>query len=46
MNLKNKEDNIEEKPPVFKSWNRFYAAVLINLAVLIILFYTFTRLFE
>lgn len=38
--------NTDEAPPIFKSWNRFYAAVLINLAILIILFYTFTRIFE
>ncbi len=35
-----------EKPPIFKSWGRLYAAVLVNLAVLIALFYLFTKAFE
>ncbi len=35
-----------EQPPVFKSWNRLYAAVLLNLAFLIVLFYLFTKAFE
>jgi hypothetical protein len=35
-----------DKPPFFSSWNRLYAFVLLNLAVLIILFYLFTKAFE
>jgi hypothetical protein len=36
----------EEPSPVFGSWKRAYAAVLLNLAVLILLLYGFTKLFE
>ena len=35
-----------EKPPVFSSWKQLYAAVLLNLAILILLFYLFTEAFE
>lgn len=35
-----------DKPPLFSSWNRLYAFVLLNLAVLILLFYFFTEAFE
>ncbi len=35
-----------DKPPIFKSWGRLYAAVLVNLAILIALFYLFTKAFE
>ncbi|MFQ5708139.1 MAG: hypothetical protein ACE5HO_11850 [bacterium] len=36
----------EEPPPVFKSWNRLYTAVFLNLVFLIVLFYLFTRMFD
>lgn len=36
----------EEPPPFGGSWRALYAAVLINLAVLIALFYLFTRVFR
>ena len=36
----------EDPPPILKTWKRLYAAVLINLAVLIALFYVFTKAFE
>lgn len=36
----------EDPPPILRTWKRLYAAVLINLAVLIALFYWFTRAFE
>jgi len=36
----------DKHPPILKTWRRLYAAVLINLAVLILLFYVFTRAFE
>jgi hypothetical protein len=35
-----------EQTPPFGSWTRAYTAVLLNLAVLILLLYGFTRLFE
>ena len=38
--------SIEEKPPVLSSWNKVYAVVIINLIVLIILFYLFTNYFS
>jgi hypothetical protein len=41
---KNTED--QEKPPLFSSWKRLYALVLLNLVVLIVLFYLFTKAFE
>ena len=35
----------EEPPPVGRSWRTLYAAVLANLAALVLLFYLFTRAF-
>jgi hypothetical protein len=35
----------EEPPPFGGSWRNLYAAVLVNLAVLVVLFYLFTRAF-
>ncbi len=35
-----------EGPPLFSSWGRLYAVVLLHLAVLIGLFYLFTKAFE
>ena len=35
----------EEGPPVGGSWRNLYAAVLLNLAALVALFYLFTRYF-
>ena len=40
------EINDEGRPPVFSSWNRVYAAVLLNLAVLIVMFYLFSKMFD
>jgi hypothetical protein len=37
-----KQNVIEEKPPVLKSWRQLYTVVFINLVVLIVLFYIFT----
>ena len=40
------EDQIpDEPPPVLKTWQRVYAAVLAYLAALIFAFYIFTRKF-
>jgi len=36
----------EEPPPLLGSWSRLYAAVVIYLAAVITLFYTFTRVFN
>jgi hypothetical protein len=37
---------IEEPPPILGTWHRLYTAVLVYLAVLIVLFYVFTRAFN
>ncbi|MDQ3253226.1 MAG: hypothetical protein M3R15_04855 [Acidobacteriota bacterium] len=38
---------VEEEPPPFgQSWTTLYAVVLINLVLLIVLFYAFTKFFE
>jgi hypothetical protein len=42
----NLNDEGEPPPPVGGSWRVLYAAVLINLAVLVLLFYLFTRAFR
>jgi len=39
-------EDAEEKPPVFKTWNSVYALVFLNLIILIIFFYIFTKVFE
>ncbi len=36
----------EGPPPVGGSWRNLYAAVLLNLAALVVLFYLFTRAFR
>jgi len=36
----------EGKPPLVSTWNRLYALVLVNLVVLIAVFYAFTKAFE
>ncbi|MEO6000828.1 MAG: hypothetical protein ABIN89_28535 [Chitinophagaceae bacterium] len=38
-------DEIKEKVPVFRSWNLWYAFVILFLVVLIILFTFFTNYF-
>ena len=43
-NLNNK--NQEETPPIFDNWNSWYGFVLIYLAVIVIFFYIFTKVFE
>jgi hypothetical protein len=36
----------EEQPPIGRSWRVLYAIVIGNLALLILLFYAFTRAFS
>jgi hypothetical protein len=43
--IKNKEID-QEKPPILSSWNRLYTLVLLNLALLIVLFFLFTKAFD
>jgi len=38
-----KNDNGRERPPLFSSWGWWYALVLLNLALQILLFYLLTR---
>jgi hypothetical protein len=41
-----KESATDEPPPPFgSSWRTLYTVVLVNLAVLVLLFYLFTRAF-
>lgn len=35
-----------DPPPIGKTWTRLYVAVLLNLALMIVLFYIFTKSFE
>ncbi len=39
------EKAIEEKPPFLSSWKKVYSIVFLNLVVLVILFYLFTKYF-
>jgi hypothetical protein len=41
-----KTEKEREKPPIFSSWSRLYAVVLLHLVFLIILFYLFAKTFE
>ena len=38
-----KKSEPDDPPPVGGSWRTLYAVVLLNLAVLVLLFYLFTR---
>jgi len=40
------ERNDEGKPPLVSSWRNLYILVLVNLGVLIAVFYAFTKAFE
>jgi hypothetical protein len=49
MNLNQNEKDIrdaDEKPPILKTWNNIYSLVFLNLVILIIFFYIFTKVFE
>lgn len=37
---------MNDTPPIGRTWNRLYAAVIINLVVLILIFWAFTRAFR
>ncbi len=39
-------NDTDESPPFGRSWTTLYVVVLVNLAVLILLFYLFTRAFS
>ena len=38
--------DIEPPPPIGRTWNRLYAAVIITLALLVVVFYAFTKAFS
>jgi hypothetical protein len=40
------DSNGEDPPPIGGTWRILYAAVLLNLALLILLFYAFTKAFS
>jgi hypothetical protein len=47
QNLREEKTEDERlRPPFFSSWSRLYAAVLLNLALQVLLFYLFTKAFE
>jgi len=39
-------ESLDEAPPFGRGWGVLYALVLLNLAVLVVLFYLFTRAFR
>lgn len=41
-----KTEAADEKPPLFSSWSYLYGIVLVNLIVLVVLFYIFTEAFS
>ncbi|MGE5412455.1 MAG: hypothetical protein ACM3MI_15960 [Clostridiales bacterium] len=45
-NSRARKQDDEERPPILSSWRQLYLLVFLNLVVLIILFYTFTKLFS
>lgn len=40
-----REHQVEEPPPMGRTWRRLYTAVLLFLVAEIVLFYVFTRVF-
>ena len=46
MSARGRPPDGEEPPPFGRSWRVLYAAVLLNLALLILLFYAFTKAFS
>lgn len=46
MKTENDKKNTEVPPPILGTWKKMYAAVLLNLIFLVIIFYIFTRAFE
>lgn len=46
MNRLDHESGDEDPPPIGGSWRFLYAVVVLNLALLILLFYAFTKAFS
>ena len=38
--------DMEVPPPIGRTWNRLYAAVILNLVLLVAIFYAFTKAFQ
>ena len=36
----------DSPPPIFRTWNKIYGIVFFTLAIQVILFYVFTKVFE
>ena len=36
----------EDEPPLLGSWNKLYGVVALSLAIMVLLFYIFTKAFE
>jgi len=41
-----KNSTDDNSPPLFGSWNKLYGLVFLTFAVLVLLFYLFTKAFE
>ena len=46
QDYKRDESSTDEGPPFGRHWRTLYALVLVNLAVLVVLFYIFTKVFQ
>lgn len=44
--MNNKEENKDKGPPLFRKWSGWYKLLIINLLVLIALFYWFMKYFS
>ncbi len=45
-NMEREPEPTDEGPPLFSSWKKWYALVLLHLAFLIVVFYLITKAFE
>ena len=41
-----KQEDLDEQPPILGSWNNLYVLVLVAHAIIIVLFYLFTRAYS
>lgn len=40
------QDNTNDQPPLFRSWNQWYGFVIASLLLMVVLFYIFTEHFS
>jgi hypothetical protein len=45
-NESDSREEIEESPPILKSWSRLYTVVMVNLVFWLLTFYILRRIFE